>query len=332
MFFVLSGFLITRILIRGNEDGVLVGQFYRRRFFRIYPVYAMMILISLVLYFSLNPAQFLDAAATLGRYLFFFQNYYLRNPFLEHTWSLVVTEQFYLFFPLVVAAVYSLIKSSAARRMFLVAGCLTVLVMAPWIRIYYLKHGHALLEWPFRSPFPFLTTLYHLGPIVFGCLLALLEPFWRRWGKSPAWGWFFWSIGVSLFVYLSLNKYWDYFVGEWYLYTLGYLSVGCLMIAAFNGVSFFSRIKEIQWLGRHSYGIYIWHYLALYYWATWLGKIPPLLVILAFLASGILLGVISTHTVERYFLRLREKFVPRETVSGGSRTLPTKVKFLDTGG
>jgi len=307
MFFVISGFLITKTLLKENNGKVSIKQFYLRRFLRIYPAYAAMICISLATFFLLNQAKSWDIICTLLRYLFFLQNYYLRNPFLEHTWFMAVIEQFYLVCPLVILAVYSLTKSPVARRSLLIATCLLILFIAPWIRIYYLASGHSPIKGPFQSPFPFLTTTFHLGPVVFGCLLALLEPFWMRWKKKPAWGWFFWIIGMSLFIYLSLNKYWDYFVGEWYFYTLGYLSAGCLIIAAFHGVSFLTRVQQIQWLGRHSYGIYIWHYLALYFWANWLGKLPPLLIILAFLLSSVAFGVISAQTIERYFLSIRER-------------------------
>lgn len=311
MFFVISGFLITRILLKENNGRISIRQFYLRRFFKIYPVYAATIFTSLAVFFFLNHAQFREIIATFGRYLFFFQNYYLRNPLLEHTWSLVVIEQFYLVCPLAILGVYALIKSPAVRRGVLIAACLLIISIAPFIRICYLTTGHPPLEWPFQAPFPFLTTLFHLGPIAFGCLLALMEPFWSRWRRNLAWGWFFWIIGATLFIHLSFNKYWDYFVGEWYLYTLGWLSVGCLVIAAFHGVSLVVRVRQIQWLGRHSYGIYLWHYLPLYFWASWMGKIPPLLIILAFLSSSVVLGVLSTKTIERYFLSLRESLVPK---------------------
>ncbi len=313
MFFVISGFLITRILLRQFDGKISVGRFYQRRFFKIYPIYFFLIIVSLAIFFWQNPAPLTEILTTAGRYLFLLQNYYLRNPFLEHTWSLVVTEQFYLVCPLVILLVYTWVPTAKLRRIVLIGICLALLLTAPMIRIYYLNTGHPPLEWPYRSPFPFLTTLYHIGPVAFGCLLALLEPYLKRWKKNFWCGLAFWITGVSLYVYLTFGFYWDYFVGAWYLYTLGYLASGCLIIAAYHGVSLLVHLKSVQWVGRHSYGIYLWHYLPLCFWSYFLDKVwsRPLVIMVLFMLSSLILGVISTKTIERYFLSLREKVAPK---------------------
>jgi len=313
MFFVMSGFLITRILLKGADKHSSFKWFYLRRCLRIYPAYAVMVLLSLAIYCWVNPQPLTGMLDTALKYLLFLQNYSIRNPFLEHTWSLVVTEQFYLIAPVVVVIVYACWSSSRARRNVLIGLCLLFMILVPMVRILFLTTGRPLVSWPYESPFPFLTTMFHLGPIVFGCLLALLEPYLQRWEKNVWWGCVFWITGMSLFMYLSFDKYWDYFVGEWYLYTLGYWASGFLIIAAYHGVSLLARLKVVQWVGRNSYGIYLWHYLPLYFWALWLVKLSPLLVMFLFLVSSLILGVISTNTLERYFLQLREKLAPKSS-------------------
>ena len=69
-------------------------------------------------------------------------------------------------------------------------------------------------------------------------------------------------------------------------------------------------LRIFQWVGRNSYGIYIWHYLVLEFWKIWIGTIPPELIIVGCFVTSIAVGVLSTNTMERYFLSLRSKVVP----------------------
>ena len=101
IFFVISGFVITRLLIiEEREHGVIsLKGFYTRRFFRIVPVFYFFVLVVCVLsWFNWTPVnRDWVLAATL-----FFHDFKLRNFdwFLGHSWSLAVEEQFYLVFPL----------------------------------------------------------------------------------------------------------------------------------------------------------------------------------------------------------------------------------------
>ncbi len=108
MFFVLSGFLITRILLQAKEKdekfarghGFSLKQFYIRRTIRIFPVYYLTIFI---LYLLNEP----PIREKIAWYLTYSTNIYvaLKHTWLgssDHLWSLAVEEQFYLFFPFVV--------------------------------------------------------------------------------------------------------------------------------------------------------------------------------------------------------------------------------------
>ncbi len=100
LFFVLSGFLISRLLIREKQlnGRIDIFAFYRRRAFRIFPIYYLALIVCLIMF---PPSG--GAVASLIFYVF---NYY--HPFhpapyaLEHTWSLCVEEQFYLLWPMIV--------------------------------------------------------------------------------------------------------------------------------------------------------------------------------------------------------------------------------------
>jgi peptidoglycan/LPS O-acetylase OafA/YrhL len=104
LFFVLSGFLITGIIIRGLDSPQFLRTFYLRRAFRTFPIYYL----SLFVVYALNAVRH-HPSETHGfsYYLFYLQNiqwYWGEEPphtglSLEHTWTLAIEEQFYLFWP-----------------------------------------------------------------------------------------------------------------------------------------------------------------------------------------------------------------------------------------
>jgi len=307
IFFLISGFLITGILLRKELQEDSVAHFYQRRFFRIYPCYALMVLVSVAVYVLQGHEGIDSAVLTACYHLLFLQNYFPLHPLLSHTWSLVVLEQFYFFCPLIILAVNWTIPVLQTRRKVLIGICLFMMLIAILIRAYYLKTGQPILTWPLKSNIPYWTVTYNLGPICFGCLLALLEPYWSGWKKNKLWGLALWGIGAFIFYQLFFKIDWSYYWGKWYLYDLGYISVGLLFFAAYHGVSLMARLKCFQWLGKHSYGIYIWHFLVVEFWKLWSGIITIELIILGCFTSCIAVGVLSTNTIERYFLSLRNK-------------------------
>ncbi len=311
MFLVISGFLITDILFGDGTRPPSVGRFYQRRLFRIYPSYVLLVIISLTAFYFRHPEPWTNISAVAAHYLLLIQNYFPRNPFLEHAWTLVVLEQFYFFCPLVVMCVYARASSPEQRRKALVVICLLVMAAVTFLRWYFLTYGHALITWPLKSPYPFKTTLNHADAIAFGCLLALLKPYWSSVKQAKVLGIALWSSGMGLFYYLYYIVDWSYYWGEWYLYTLGYLAIGALVVAAFYGVSVFTRLKLLQWIGRHAYGIFVWNYLVLISCKAVIGKEYPTLQVLFYFILSVALGVLSTKTLERYFLRIREKVSPK---------------------
>jgi peptidoglycan/LPS O-acetylase OafA/YrhL len=99
LFFVLSGYLITALLLREhNQHGrISVAGFYRRRFYRIAPAFLVYLaIIATLAYMGVVAAKWLDFAASLA----FVANYAHLPWVLLHTWSLSVEQQFYLLYPL----------------------------------------------------------------------------------------------------------------------------------------------------------------------------------------------------------------------------------------
>ncbi|MBL6428255.1 MAG: acyltransferase [Maritimibacter sp.] len=120
LFFVLSGYLITLILLREKEKTgrISFGQFYLRRVRRILPALFLVILVSLpAAWILFLPSELARFAESIPAALFFYSNvfwFYVQGEYgaqsslyqpLLHTWSLAIEEQFYLLFPLFVLIV-----------------------------------------------------------------------------------------------------------------------------------------------------------------------------------------------------------------------------------
>ncbi len=306
LFLIISGFLITRILFDMSGTWSDVGRFWVRRFFRIYPAYALMVIVSLSIFAWQSKSELADMTVIGLRYLLFMQNYFPRNVYLEHAWTLAIFEQFYLIYPVIIMIIYRSFNGIEVRRKVLMAILVMLMFLGAWVKYSYLVLGKPLISWPFTAPFPYFTLTYHLGSLGLGCLLAVSKPYWRDVPKNSVIGGILWIIGVTGYCILFFVIDWGYSWGHWYINIFGYLSSLSLLAAAFLGVSFIARLKYMQWLGRHSYGIYLWHILVISFCAQGLRGLPPTLVVFGALAACIGAGVISTMTIERFFLKLRE--------------------------
>ena len=157
LFFVLSGFLITSILLDAQDKPHYFRNFYARRALRIWPVYLLVLLICYLNapWFIGLPVWAAVRAASWWAYLLFLQNLFhiAIPPAIGQTWSLAIEEQYYLLWaPLV----------RFLRRPWILATVLTTaLVASPLVRM-------AHLAW--KTP---THTLIHLDGIALGSLLAL---------------------------------------------------------------------------------------------------------------------------------------------------------------
>jgi peptidoglycan/LPS O-acetylase OafA/YrhL len=179
VFFVISGYLITGILLRELDQGdYSVLRFYARRVRRIFPaLFAMLAAVAAAGWFLLLPREYNDLGNAIAAATFFYSNYHFmgeagyfaapaETQALLHTWSLAVEEQFYIVFPFLL---WGLVRAARGR----VAGAIAALAAASLAysilavqaqpesafystpaRAWELALGSLLAAWPGRGPLP----------------------------------------------------------------------------------------------------------------------------------------------------------------------------------
>lgn len=332
LFFVLSGFLITGILVdQVGAPGWWTG-FLLRRALRIFPLYYL----ALALFGLFGPALGLIDPWTFGRWGVWYWAY-LGNwayaahqviPALSHFWSLAVEEQFYLLWPLVV------LFARGRRLMAVTAG---LLLLSPLLRAW-IVFGSG---WPVGSAFR--VTLGRLDGLAMGALLAAAfrEPAGRAL-LARAWPWAA-ALGVTAFAMLGAPLGFDMHQAplEIWSHTALAVAFGGLLGGAVAGEGTGSRLARalsaspLRALGRVSYGVYVWHYLVHVGLLRALRARPAGAALLAtragylvYVACGVAVSLAlawaSYHLVEKRFLALKDRFAPRREASrAGPAAIPS---------
>ena len=279
VFFVLSGFLITTLLIDEltQTNTVDRARFYMRRIRRLMPA------LFLVLFFSVLVSGLfvLDAAYHVRRdlpwaitfvlnwsYLFFEQSYFVnisRPPLLQHLWSLSVEEQFYVIWPILLVALYKVRIGKLAPRVkiFFVSAALAIASTA-WMIHLSVTNGFPIPNDPSRVYFG--TDTHAMGLLV-GCAAAALWRYEKLNARlTPDRAAALNAIGL---VSLAGLAYFFVFVSELneFLYRGGFLVLSLLtaslvLVAAHPGLKFGAILGNpvLKWFGDRSYGIYLWHW------------------------------------------------------------------------
>lgn len=183
IFFVISGFVITQLLVRETADGssIRLAKFYSRRIKRILPAAAFAIVGTLFLsIFAMSPFGEQQEIAETARasslfaanFYFFLQDSYwalAENP-LRHLWSLAVEEQFYLVFPILIFALHKLkfnVNSTFSKSAFVLIAIVSFVVS------YFLSTGNQFLAKP--ELFAFFGTPWRMWEFLAGSLIALVK-------------------------------------------------------------------------------------------------------------------------------------------------------------
>lgn len=309
LFFVLSGFLITGILLRDKERPHYFRNFYARRALRIFPLYYVVILLLLFVL----PRESATTAAEKVPYFLYLQNFAWLWPGEAHpdiartiTWSLAVEEQFYLVWP----AVVLLLSRRALLRL-----CVVMIAVAIALRFVLLAAG--------------VPTVYFLTPCRFdalaaGACLALLPP-------PPAWlGRTFAVVGLAglaVTAWLTGSSLPQDNPGmqRWGILSALPLATGAMVLA--RGEGLFARIccnRVLRSFGKYSYCIYLVHLLVIEQviplWVRFaqanpgvLDATPGPVIVLLFIAMCVpavwAVGFASWHLFEKHVLAQKRHFV-----------------------
>ncbi|KRW60231.1 acyltransferase family protein [Stutzerimonas nitrititolerans] len=280
VFFVLSGYLITRLLMNehSRQTGIRLGRFIIRRVRRLLPALALMLLT----YLLTTPWLFPDVAFTKHLRDAFLSAIYVVNyatalgsgvSVLGHAWSLAVEMQFYLLWPLLLLGLMRLPKPIAL-------GLILVLyVLATALRWWSSEH---LAIWAFYP-----RTETHCSGLLLGCLLGYAGVSIHR----------HWAVVGLVVLFLAMT----FFSTAWmptvrYGFTIAEIGAALLILAqpAWLGGSM------LAWLGRMSYGLYLWHYPIMRLVRDRDGWEWPEVLLLGG-GLGLLLAVLSHYLLERRF-------------------------------
>lgn len=303
IFFALSGFLITRILLlERNESGTIkLKNFYVRRFLRLLP--PLLIYYTIVFFCMMFK---LIAATSTGlimsfTYLYNFVPVKYYTTELGHTWSLAVEEQFYLIWPFVLLFVFK------ARKLLTIIG---LVVVSCIVLLYYLPTvvinsdtGPVLL-----SKFYFVKRWFlpAVAPIMIGSAFAIITDAWHEKLSKNVTGNRA-MLFVSMVLYLSV-LFLPKVLSTMYPIFLAFGVSLFLLWLFYNQDSKICRVLEFQptvYIGKISYGIYVYH-------GFFIGTGPsddlmvkrfPLNLILT-----IIVTIISYEFIERRVLKLKKHF------------------------
>jgi peptidoglycan/LPS O-acetylase OafA/YrhL len=315
LFFVLSGYLITSLLLReiGQTGHIDLWQFYRRRFFRLMPA----LLAFLAAYCLIAPLIWPDNglwyqdAIVSGLYLADYGIAFFDSPdSLLHMWSLSVEEHYYLLWPLLLLALTACISP---RRLWQPVALLFLLAWG-W-RVFWVWRGQEFYQIFFRFD-------TRATGLLAGSLLAILlrsRPSWFQWLASHA-RWGLWLLVLAP-VWIIL-KWDDMNVMVWAM-TLVELTALVLLLAVLPAPRQPGRKAPLHsWvyallsqpvlvkIGQLSYAIYLWHYPIVRVLRAHLDW--PWVVVLGGALSA-LLAQLSWMTVERWGRAWRDR-KPRQTI------------------
>ncbi len=312
LFFVISGFLITGLLINFIDGRLDLRRFYVRRIFKIIPhYYALVLLVFLADLIFLKHGLGKTACLYLSN-LAFFQNYMPASSFLGHTWSLVIEEQFYIFWAGFLWLMARFVKVQYWRMRWAVLCGVVIIILVNVYRYYFYQTNQIFLR-PERFVHPVQMSTLRMDALMAGCLLRLFLPTIDRMMIGKVWLWLIYALGVVAFVLLLSSPVLEFGVLRyWYLWVLPWIGSVFFLWAGLKGCFIFSGNRLLQWVGRSSYGIYLVHYplLIALSWAVDRLAINRAIMPPVFLAASVLAGWATTRTLEKYFLDLRKRVAP----------------------
>ncbi len=316
LFFLLSGYLITNILLQTKNNKHYFKNFFLRRSLRIFPLYYLFLVIIFFLisiFFPFLTGNFNYYNDHQVWFWLYIQNWlyaldgFPDNYFLHHLWSLAVEEQFYLFWPFVVFFI-------PARKLLYVN--FLFIIFANIFRFYL---GQQL---GYVFPYQYVHLFSCMDALLWGAVLANLQQLniLDRYKKVVIFIFLLTLILIGGFIAFKRSLFFEQLIPLFPIINLFFACVLYFSIGNFKYSETINRFlskKSLTWFGKYSYGLYIYHYpvyLALingivYFSITnsqTLGN-KVFIGIVAVVLSA-LLAYLSYHFYEKRFLKLKDKF------------------------
>ena len=300
VFFVISGFLISTIIITNlNNNTFSLSDFYGRRVRRLFPALIVVLLFCLVLgWFVLLPQEYAYLGEHIAAGVAFISNWVLwresgyfdfsaeLKPLL-HLWSLGIEEQFYIVWPILLWIVISkrlniiavLLVSAAVSLIFSISLTGSDPIAAfylPWTRFWELIFGALLANWMMRNQnqdesrksyvIKNICSVAGLSLIVLGSLLITKD------SKFPGWLALIPVIGTSLLIYSNTQAYLN---------------------------SFVLSNRVLVWIGLISFPLYLWHWPLLVFARILENETPSRYIRITTVLLSILLAWLTYTAIEK---------------------------------
>lgn len=310
IFFVLSGFLITSILLKehGRTGAINLKHFFIRRFFRLAPAFWLfLVLLYIFGNYILAPG---DANIIYSDNNFAYAFFYVMNIYkaatdgvtgnLNHTWSLAIEEQFYILWSLILLKAFTENRS----RKTIAYGTAAFIVILVAVR--------ALRTWIGTDvAVLYYSTESRIDSLLIGCLASMIFC-WRlvpdSFFRSKFFGYLTLAAAIasvcimSSFLWTSVSLYY------------GFISLFAAAIAVIilwlvtrekTPVHYVLASAPFRWIGFLSYSLYLWHYASFEFAKNTFDSVPERVgagVVISFIAAA---G--SYYLVEKPFLRLKDR-------------------------
>lgn len=304
-FFVLSGFLITWLLLREKRKSgnVSLKKFYARRALRLFPAFYTFFFIYLWLDWRTRG---IESWAGYASAFFYYLNYYsaiVAPPHLPmpHTWSLATEEQFYLLWPTVFKRIAGSTKH-LIRVLFGVVlfGCF----YRPILHVCGISSNYIFNAFEARA-----------SQLATGCLLAVVV---ER-GLTPAWlgrlfrnRWATLAVFLLLLVSIRADYRWPHTYVELIGCTVDPIFYALLLgqaIVQSNGMFRALNWSPIRFIGgKLSYSMYLWHWLVDFFVLKHTGQYPVTIRLAIALVGSTVLALGSYVLIERPFLSIKTRF------------------------
>ena len=282
VFFVVSGFLITSLLIdeHDRDDRIAFAKFWKRRARRLFPaLYAVLLFVGVWAALAGTAEQQSQLRRDAVWSIFYVNNwgqivgdvpYFAgETPLLRHLWSLAVEEQWYLVWPLLFVA---LMRSPLSRRV--IGGVVVGAAFALFVYMFWMQSRSptllggplAMLDGVDRTNYLYLSTITRAGGLLLGAGAAFV---WRPWRwkhavDAPA-GRLLDPLGAAAVAAIgcaaAVASITAGYVYQWLLPLVSILSLVAVMVSVHPSSVVFRRIMSwtpLVEVGKRSYGLYLW--------------------------------------------------------------------------